>query len=522
MDSGVYLATLDISRAYKNFILDPLDWPLLCFRWDKMYYCDVTVPFGARADADFSIARKLFRELALPEALDKAQPPTQCIKWLGININTVEMTLSIPQKLQQVLDTVCKYTKARSMSKRQLQSLLGILLHVTKCVRPARLFVARLLEALRAARGTYINVNTEMRADFRWFQEFCSAWNGSSYIPPAAPSREIYVDACLSGIGGSDGQSAYRGQIAQIQDGAINITELEALNVAVALHSFLSKADEGTHVRVYCDNSAAVQVLTSGRGKNRLLLDCVRAAWMVQVVLAVQITYEHVPGKDNEVADTLSRVHLNDKYRHLADHIISDHELNVIQPCLYALHNLPTPLLSRSGSRIVAEQGKAQTAPGTRPRYMGEPGINSGGLRRLRKEDQVRPTPGQPLHDVCVPGVPGLVYCCTSHHQEQSIPYPGLSQDGGRTHGWNQPPHSTPGDRGHAKKQGICPPDQGCSANEKPKVGDFRNSKYTRRSGRPGSHTPDVLWRPAPVRGAPTNSQVVRSLETPYEGRCRD
>ena len=54
MSRGVYLATLDISRAYKNFVSDPLDWPLLCLLWGwggGRAYCDVTVPFGARASS---------------------------------------------------------------------------------------------------------------------------------------------------------------------------------------------------------------------------------------------------------------------------------------------------------------------------------------------------------------------------------------------------------------------------------------------------------------------------------------
>lgn len=45
------MSTVDISRAYKNFRSDPLDWPLLCAHWDNQYYCDVTLPFGARASS---------------------------------------------------------------------------------------------------------------------------------------------------------------------------------------------------------------------------------------------------------------------------------------------------------------------------------------------------------------------------------------------------------------------------------------------------------------------------------------
>ena len=30
---GAFLSSIDVSRVYKNFVSDPLDWPLLCFKW---------------------------------------------------------------------------------------------------------------------------------------------------------------------------------------------------------------------------------------------------------------------------------------------------------------------------------------------------------------------------------------------------------------------------------------------------------------------------------------------------------
>ena len=50
---GAFLFTVDIARAYKNFYSDPLDWPLLCVRWNEAYYMDVSMPFGARASSCF-------------------------------------------------------------------------------------------------------------------------------------------------------------------------------------------------------------------------------------------------------------------------------------------------------------------------------------------------------------------------------------------------------------------------------------------------------------------------------------
>ena len=51
MGKGVFLSSIDVSRAYKNFTSDPLDWPLLCFSWKDKYFCDLSMPFGARASS---------------------------------------------------------------------------------------------------------------------------------------------------------------------------------------------------------------------------------------------------------------------------------------------------------------------------------------------------------------------------------------------------------------------------------------------------------------------------------------
>lgn len=91
---------------------------------------------------------ELLGYLGLPIAEEKLQTPAGVVEWLGITINARQMTLSIPaKKISETLDMVKKYRSRRSMSRRELQSVIGKLVHVAKCVPPARLFISRLLEA---------------------------------------------------------------------------------------------------------------------------------------------------------------------------------------------------------------------------------------------------------------------------------------------------------------------------------------------------------------------------------------
>ena len=558
---GAYLATMDISRAYKNFLSDPLDWPLLCFSWKGKHFCDITTPFGARASSyhmqtiakaivdilahkgvkalmylddliiispdrhkaerDYDAARSLLADLALPEAKEKAQPPAQSTKWLGIMIDTKERSLAIPQdKLSQVLELVSKYKKARSMTKKNLQSLLGKLLHVAKCVRPARLFLARLLEALRAMKGNYLNVNAEMRADMRWFEEFCGQWNGKSYIPDPAPNRDIHVDACLSGIGGTDGVNAYAGQVAPVQDGAENITELEAINVVVALHTLLGPMDMGTHVRIHCDNMAAVQVLQSGRGRNRILLDAARAAWMIQAMLDVRLSYVHVPGVENEAADRLSRAHLSHSDHILAHNIVTNQSLNVITPCLHIFHNLPCPIRSRSGHAIIDGQGAAYPEAGASPRDVEEPGIDRRHLCVVRQVGGDQPAQTRQVHNLRVHRVPNGSCPSAGHYTQQSIARPHLPASRRSLNQGHRQRSGSQGGAGNPQGQIIQIKEEGGNTNVHIKVGDSCNSNNTGGAGRQGSCAPHVLWGAKAIKGRPPLGQEVRPPPTPVSRGC--
>lgn len=376
MGPNSYMSTIDISRAYKNFRSDPLDWPLLCGTWKQRYYCDITMPFGARAssyhmqsvanalvhvldqhgifariylddiillsankhqaEADHTYAKQLLQSLGLPIAAEKIQAPARAVEWLGININSSDMTISIPiKKVAETMRVVKKHHSRRSISKRDLQSLIGRLIHIAKCVAPARLFVSRLLEALRLSTRKFIKITRDMKQDLDWFLQFGAEWNGISLIAPPAPTKFIVVDASLTGIGASDGKHAYGTQVGGDHQIARNISELECINIAVALHSFIDDSYRGAHVQLSCDNMASVQILQTGRGKNSIMLQVARYVWMLQARYGFSITFEHIRGKDNTLADALSRAHVSPSMSRCAQDSLIDANITRINPCLF-------------------------------------------------------------------------------------------------------------------------------------------------------------------------------------------
>ena len=79
----------------------------------------------------------------------------------------------------------------RIFTKNELQSLLGLLLYITKCVKPARFFLNHML-----LRDNHDNQNISLTDDFfkdwKWFRVFLSSYNGTTFYHQI-PFTSIYI-----------------------------------------------------------------------------------------------------------------------------------------------------------------------------------------------------------------------------------------------------------------------------------------------------------------------------------------
>ena len=130
-------------------------------------------------------------------------PGTQAV-CLGVLVDTVKSTVSIrDEKLMQVKEVVNTWSSKAYCTKRQLQSLVGLLLYIHKCVRPARYFVNRMLEVLRNAQNpSKILLTDDFMRDLSWFKNFLDQYNGTSLFDHRPVECVIELDACLTGLGG--------------------------------------------------------------------------------------------------------------------------------------------------------------------------------------------------------------------------------------------------------------------------------------------------------------------------------
>ena len=180
----------------------------------------------------------------------------------------------------------------------------------SQCVRAGRLFVSRMLDSLRCSMAETITIDGEFHKDITWWQAALQTANKTFllmhlHLVPA--DAQVHLDACLTGCGGTHlGQFYHAAFPESILASARGIVHLEMLNIVVAARLW-GPDWTGLHIQIMCDNWACVCVLNNGRSRDTFLLACAREISLLMTEHDFRLTTSHIPGKNNDVADALSR-----------------------------------------------------------------------------------------------------------------------------------------------------------------------------------------------------------------------
>ena len=272
-------------------------------------YIDDLVYIGlpSEIEASYQCLFYLLQQLGLEISRKKLVARCTAAICLGILVNSVNRTISIPdEKLKEIVEICQVWCSKTTCTKTRLQSLLGSLLYITKCVRPARFFLNRMLQVLRDGHALkHIHLTTEFHRDLNWFNTFLSSYNGVTFYDNNQIHATIALDACFSGLGAVYKDMVYALPIPR-GFGNYIIVHLEMLNIMVALKIW------GQHwsnklVQIKCDNLAVVSVLQEGKARDPLLAAFARNIWPLTSIFNIQLKVSHIFGKDNQIADLLSR-----------------------------------------------------------------------------------------------------------------------------------------------------------------------------------------------------------------------
>ena len=156
-----------------------------------------------------------------------------------------------------------------------------------------------------------IVLNDDFQRDLAWFEKFLPQYNGVSMYVHKNSDSTLELDACLTDLGGHWGQYVYHLPISR-GFANLDIVHLEMVNIVVALRLF-ARLWSGTRVLIRCDNDAVVKVLNAGKARDPFLGACARNVWYLAALADTDLQYVHVLGKNNTVADLLSRWQYSDQ-----------------------------------------------------------------------------------------------------------------------------------------------------------------------------------------------------------------
>ena len=153
-------------------------------------------------------------------APDKIIPPTTRIEFLGVTFDSQTMTMEVtPERVKDMLTELNSWTTKNSATRKELESLIGKLQFTSKCVKPGRTFISRLIQWLRTMNREHkYTILTEARKDIAWWGQFLQQHNGVSIlwltkIPKV--DKVITTDVCPKGYGGICGQQYFHAEFPQ-------------------------------------------------------------------------------------------------------------------------------------------------------------------------------------------------------------------------------------------------------------------------------------------------------------------
>ena len=369
---GAYMWKRDLARFYLQLPMDPVDYDKVAMIWRGVFFFFVGLAFGLRhsglngqrvtdavawilqqlgleteaqraynvvnyvddmggvestkelASASFEALGGLLKDLGLAESTQKAEAPTTMITYLGIEFDSQAMEMRVPaEKLQEIKSEIGSWLRRTTISKKDLQSLLGKLFWIAKVVKHARVFLGRMLEQLRSMVGMQDNKKVklldETRKDILWWATFLHHYNGIEMIANEDPIQLSYDqlldsphDIC-AGDATPVGGGAWHGYEywccslpVPLQDPQIPI-HVKEFWVLIVSAKLWGETWTGRAVVLYCDNDAVCEVLWRKKPRDQMMLFLLREFLHIVVTCKFFPVVRKISSKDNHLADHISR-----------------------------------------------------------------------------------------------------------------------------------------------------------------------------------------------------------------------
>ena len=196
--------------------------------------------------------------------------PCQELQFLGFSIDSVAMTIRVPQeKLKKMQSKAKELLSSPTTSGREVARFVGITSSLALGIPPTLLFYRALQRAKNSVINTHrgldaqIALDTPLKEELQWWLDQAHHWNGRSLTPPAQ-SLWIQTDASKMGWGACC-QEERTGGPWMVEESEFHINYLELLAAFLGIQTFV-KCKNNLTVYIQMDSVTALTYINKKGG----------------------------------------------------------------------------------------------------------------------------------------------------------------------------------------------------------------------------------------------------------------
>ena len=349
---NMFMCCIDISDAYYSIKIREEDQKYFSFEWNSKLYSYTCMPNGwgnapyiftkllkpvfyylrskghinsyyiddslllamlyLECKTNYEATKDLLISLGFALNVSKSiSTPTQIMVHLGNVINTITMTVYLPDDKKEKIKSLCSRLYEQEIATiRFVSKVLGTLISSFSAVEQGKLHYRNVeiakIEALRTKKGNFnatMSISPSMQADLAWWMNHIDVQERTIVKPQ--PTITITTDSSMLGWGCIIGDETFNGRWA-IEEQAEHINVLETKAILLAIQSLGSQV-QGQHVRVLSDSTTAVTYVNKmGGTKSTKCNELAKEIWAHCIDRNAWISCQHIPGVDN-IADRPSR-----------------------------------------------------------------------------------------------------------------------------------------------------------------------------------------------------------------------
>ena len=254
-----------------------------------------------------SVLLQLLRSLGFSIAWHKVVGPCTSLTFLGIDLDSISMTMKLPDiKQQKLLCLLRTFAARKRATRRQLQCLAGKLNWASQVIHGGRIFLRRILDMLTALHHPRhkMLLSPEFHLDVAWWSTYLESFNGVSCLPHEAPEFHVLTDASAEGAGFACchdwGYVRWSTDLPLAAN--LHINEKEVLAVVLAAFRWTP---------LWRNSTVFIQIirLQSTALKSKGIMASLGQLFWLSAIYDFRLQIVHVPGRFHLLPDTISRLH---------------------------------------------------------------------------------------------------------------------------------------------------------------------------------------------------------------------